>query len=67
MSSAHFAPCMWTVVSGGRHVKLPSVFDVNHPYRTRIVQVIKSGRLRWAGQYHEWARGEVCTGLWWET
>ena len=30
-----------------------------------IIRVIKSRRMRWAGTYHIWGRGEVYTGFWW--
>jgi len=29
------------------------------------VRVIKSRRMRWAGHYHVWGRGEEYTGFWW--
>ena len=29
------------------------------------VRVIKSRRMRWAGMYRVWRRGEGCTGFWW--
>jgi len=28
-----------------------------------IVQVVKSRRMRWAGHWRVWERGEVCTGF----
>ena len=28
-----------------------------------IVRVVKSRRMRWAGMWREWGRGEVCTGF----
>jgi hypothetical protein len=30
-----------------------------------IVRVIKSRRMRWAGMWHVWGRGEARTGFWW--
>ena len=30
-----------------------------------IVRVIKSGRMRWAGNVARMVREEVCTGFWW--
>jgi len=32
-----------------------------------ILRVVKSTRMRWAGQgmCRVWGRGEVCTGFWW--
>jgi hypothetical protein len=30
-----------------------------------IVRVIKSRRMRWAGMWRIWGRGEACTGFWW--
>ena len=30
-----------------------------------IVRVVKSRRMRWAGMWCVWERGEVCTGFWW--
>ena len=29
------------------------------------VRVVKSRRMRWAGMWRVWGRGELCTGLWW--
>jgi hypothetical protein len=29
-----------------------------------IIRVIKSRRMRWAGHWHAWGRGEVLTGFW---
>ena len=29
-----------------------------------IVRVIKSRRMKWAGYWHVWRRGEVCTRFW---
>ena len=28
-----------------------------------ILRVVKSGRMRWAGTWRVWGRGEVCTGF----
>ena len=30
-----------------------------------IRRVIKSRRMRWAGMWHVWGKGEVCTRFWW--
>jgi hypothetical protein len=30
-----------------------------------IIRVIKSRKMRWAGQVALWGRGEVHTGFWW--
>ena len=30
-----------------------------------ILRVVKSRRMRWAGHWRAWGRGEVCTGFWW--
>jgi hypothetical protein len=30
-----------------------------------IVRVVKSRRMRWAGMWRVWGRGEVSTGFWW--
>jgi hypothetical protein len=32
-----------------------------------IIRQIKSRRMRWAGMWHEWEKGEMCTGFWWES
>ena len=40
--------------------------ELNDLYSSfNIFRVIKSRRMRWAGHYRVWARGEVYTGLWW--
>ena len=31
----------------------------------KIVRVVKSKRMRWAGHVARMGRGEVCTGFWW--
>ena len=39
-------------------------FWLNDPYSSpNIVRVVKSRRMRWAGMWHVWGRGEVCTGF----
>jgi hypothetical protein len=32
-----------------------------------IIRQIKSRRVRWAGMWHAWERGETSTGFWWES
>jgi len=34
-------------------------------YSHNIVRVIKSRRMRWAGNVARMGIGEACTGLWW--
>ena len=40
--------------------------ELNDLYSSpNIVRVIKSRRMRWAGLWCVWGRGDVCTGFWW--
>ena len=40
--------------------------ELNDSYCSpNIIRVIKSRRMRWAGNEHLWRRGEVYTGFWW--
>jgi hypothetical protein len=32
-----------------------------------IIRVIKSRRMRWTGMQHEWRRGGMHIGYWWES
>jgi len=39
--------------------------ELNDLYSPNMVRAIKSRRMRWAGMWHVWKRGEVYTGFWW--
>jgi hypothetical protein len=52
-------------------IKCEDLISVNNYLNTQrlhfspnIVRVIKSRRMRWAGMWHAWGRGEMFTGFW---
>jgi hypothetical protein len=45
-----------------------SQWGLNNMYSSPdIIRQMKSRRMRWAGMWNAWERGETCTGFWWES